>query len=133
MDQNAINVLKIRRLIRDRRYHEAQHLLRETRHISVAVLDQQLKELILKEQPPKPSGVRLTRQIILAGVVSGLLFGLLCVIGGMRDVYWIAAVAVSGTLFGMLLPEIMRRRQNTYDYFVGLYFERSRQQLRQRR
>ena len=133
MDQNVINVLKIRRLIRDRRYYEAQHLLRETRHISVAVLDRQLNELLLKELVPQPSGLSLNRQTLFGGLVSGLLFGLLSVIGGMRDVYWIAAVAFSGALFGMLLPEIMRRRQNTYDYFVGLYFERSRQQLRQRR
>jgi hypothetical protein len=133
VDQNAINVLKIRRLIRDRRYHEAQHLLRETRHVSVPVLDQQLKALILKTQPPHQSGIGFNRQTILAGLSSGALFGLLSVAGGLRDIYWMAALTLFGALFGLLLPEIMRRRQNTYDYFVGLYFERSRQRARQRR
>ena len=133
MDQNAIKVLKIRRLMRERRYYEAQHLLRETRHSSVPVLDQQLKHMILITQPPQQPTLSLNRQTLIAGLISGIVFGLLCIIGGMRDVYWTSGIIILGAVFGMLLPEIMRKRQNTYDYFVGLYFERGRQRARQRR
>ncbi len=115
------DLYRVRRLIKAGRYREAQMLLKETSHPDVQRLENELEHLLAEGAHVPPF---VTSSSLLGGVIFGAVFTLFTYFIGMRDPAFLVMCFGSSLFVGAVLPEIGRRRQETYEMFYDMWKKR---------